>query len=69
MWTCGIDMATQQAKPAISSSTCSARGDRPSDSGDFTPPVVTEVSCAGGRRRSARESGSIVARQNRPMPK
>ena len=29
MWTCGIDIATQQATPAMQSSVCAASVDRP----------------------------------------
>ena len=44
MCTCGIDIATQQQKPATASTTCSAAGDRPSDA------CVLRTACCDRRR-------------------
>ena len=67
MWTCGIDMATQQAKPARQSTTCSALGERPSPG----PPARKSAEAAGSvgaRRRNTSRNGSMLSAQNTPMP-
>ena len=69
MWTCGIDMATQQATPAMLSSTVSAFGDRPSGRSGFAATVAElAVLIAGGRLRSTRARLSITTMQKMPTP-
>ena len=55
MWTCGIDIATQQATPAMQSSVCAALVDRPngraSRADGCAPPASTAAASAGGRPR------------------
>ncbi len=71
MWTCGIDIATQQLRPAMTSTVCRAKGDMPSGRGDrvATCAVAAAVSVSGDRRRRTSVSGSIVATQNTAMPR
>ena len=57
MCTCGIDIATQQATPAMQSSATSAAGGRPNGCADARPrflprqPVSWQLAAHGGRRR------------------
>src|SRR5687767_11334635 len=71
MWTCGIDIATQQLKPATTRTACSAFGDIPSGRGDrdATPAVVTLLSVSGERRRRTSTRGNIAATQKTAMPR
>src|SRR5690606_30040357 len=99
MWTCGIDIATQQATPAMHSSTSSVLEEMPSRSIDGTaaaigpvPAVAAGIGAAvaagigaavaagagpagaapevdvAARARNSCASGTMVIRQNRPMP-
>ncbi len=76
MCTCGIDIATQQATPAMHSRVCTAPADMPSTSGWPEPPTAaatlpaagTACTSTGGLRRSTIASGSIDSTQNTPMP-
>ncbi len=72
MCTCGIDIATQQLRPAITSTVCSAARDMPSGrDGHVADPLgVAGVTgpVRGERRRSISESGSMVATQNTATP-
>ena len=69
MWTCGIDIATQQATPATINSAISVLEERPS-----VPRVPLDTApaasagCDGAGRRIARMSGSMATAQIRPMP-
>ena len=72
MWTCGIDIATQQLTPAMTSTVCSAAGDIPSGRDD------RDADARGRGRRSrsaataagaASASGTMVATQNTAMPR
>ncbi len=72
MWTCGIDIATQQLRPAMTSTVCSAAGDMPSgrDGCDEARGAQEATGASrGDRRRSARVSGSMVATQKMAMPR
>src|SRR6267143_1781870 len=69
MWTCGMDMATQHARPATERSASKAFGVRPNGrSGRFAVAPELAWPGKGGRLRSSNASGSIVARQNAPSP-
>ena len=70
MCTCGIDIATQQATPAMHSSDLQrCRRERHSGLPARAAGVPAPAPCsAGGRRRSISASGSIVTTQNTPMP-
>ena len=64
MWTCGIDIATQQPTPAIESSAVSAFGDKPERlrfAALSLQCAPRPCSAAGARRRSEKASGSIAA--------
>ena len=71
MCTCGIDMATQQERPAMISTVCSAAGDmsrgRPVRAA--ARPVTAVGPAIGERRRSARASGSMVITQKTAIPR
>jgi len=73
MCTWGIDIATQHATPAVQSSRSSAPPGMPSGRGEVVAPPETATGAAtgwaGGRRRSESASGSMLARQNTPMPR
>ncbi len=71
MWTCGIDIATQQLTPAMTSTVCSAAGDIPRGRGDRDAArgVVDVVLVSGDRRRRASTSGNMVATQKTAMPR
>ncbi len=71
MCTCGIDIATQQLRPAMISTVWSAAGDIPSGRRDHEAAyALADVGgVSGGRRRSARASGTMVATQNTAMPR
>ena len=62
MWTCGIDIATQQDSPAMVSSTCSARGDSPSERTCHAPraAIARAFPLGDGPRRTS-ATGSMVA--------
>ena len=67
MWTCGIDIATQQATPATHKIACSALGDRPA----AVCAAACEASTAGppslgARRRSIGTNGSIASAHTTP---
>ena len=70
MCTCGMDIATQQLRPAMISTVCSAAGDIPSGrcDHDATCDVADVAAVRGDRRRRARASGTMVTTQNTPMP-
>jgi hypothetical protein len=69
MWTCGIDMATQQATPAIASTAVKALGDRPSGLSLFNPPLNSApADTAGGRCRSVKARKNMAAAQKMPVP-
>ncbi len=70
MWTCGIDIATQQLRPAMTSKVCSAAGDSPCGRGDHDARWEVEevASVDGDCRRSASASGNMVDTQKRAMP-
>jgi len=71
MCTCGIDIATQQLRPAITSTICRAPGDIPS--GRSVPAAACcageATAVRGERRRSTSESGTIVVTQKTAMPR
>ena len=52
MWTCGIDIATQQATPASTSSAMSVFGDRPS--GRVAADAASALCVTGASRAAAR---------------
>ena len=65
MWTCGIDMATQQPMPATISTACKALGERPSERDEWaaTPALPSAACCKGGGRRNTKASGTMTRRQ------
>src|SRR5262245_65919705 len=71
MCTCGIDIATQQLRPAITSTVWRAAGDIPKESGDrdADPGVAPAGSVNDGRRRRDSVSGNMVATQKTAMPR
>jgi hypothetical protein len=71
MWTCGIDIATQQLRPAITRTVCSAAGDMPSGRDDRAGARGTAEATAssGDRRRMASTSGSMLATQKMAIPR
>jgi hypothetical protein len=68
IWTCGIDIATQHATPAIDRSPSSALGDSPSGVALDLPESKASVDASGGRFASTKASGSMVAKQKTPTP-
>ena len=72
MCTCGIDIATQQATPAMQSSVCAAFIDRPNGRVDGTGAPARTGACdgasAGGRARMKSASAAIVRAEKMPMP-
>jgi hypothetical protein len=68
MWTCGIDMATQQAIPAMHNSAISAFEETPSVP-SLPAALAWEAAecCDGARRRSSSESGISVTTQMTPI--
>ena len=68
MCTCGIDIATQHATPAMHSSVCSAAGDSPSgrSARGCLRRRAARRRASGGRRRSTSASGSIVDQAEQP---
>src|SRR5262249_9989689 len=68
---CGIDIATQQLRPAMTSTVWRAAGDIPNGSGDGNadPWVATVDSVSGDRRRRDSVSGNMVATQKIAMPR
>jgi hypothetical protein len=68
MWTCGIAIATQQARPATQSKTISALGETPRLRGK---PVLaaSNILAIGCARRSAKMNGSVASAQNIPTPR
>src|SRR5688572_12506629 len=70
MWTCGIDIATQQLSPAMISTACSAAGDIPRgrEMCDATCGGAEVASVSGDRRRRASANGTMDATQKTPMP-
>jgi hypothetical protein len=71
MWTCGIDMATQQLRPAMINRVWSAAGDIPRGRTDGEPAgdVVVVVPASGDRRRKVSASGSMVTTQKPAIPR
>ena len=71
MWTWGIDMATQQLRPAMTSTVCSAAGDIPSGREDreTTWEVADGGAVSGEPRRRVRARGSITATQKTAIPR
>ena len=68
MWTCGIDIATQQPTLATHNSAISAFGETPRA---LAPPVViaaAPASAIGMRRRSVMTSSGMLSAQNTPTP-
>ena len=70
MWTCGIDIATQQLRLAMTSMACSAPGDSPRGRGDHDAggKLDDAGSVGGGRLLSTRVSGNMVTAQDRAIP-
>ena len=72
MWTCGIDIATQQATPAMQSSVCAAPVDRPNGRASridrWAPPASATAASAGGRPRMKIASVAIDSAENTPRP-
>ena len=70
MCTCGIDIATQQATPAMHSSTCACVGVIPNGlpGGAVAPVLVTTNAACGGRRRISKASAVMVTKQKAPSP-
>jgi hypothetical protein len=68
MWTCGIAMATQQARPATQSRAISALGEMPRLRAE---PVLaaSNIHAIGCARRNAKMNGSVARAQNIPMPR
>ena len=70
MWTWGIDIATQHATAATSSSVCRAAGDMTAGRRVGPAPAVARPArAAGARRRRTSASGSMVTAQKTPMPR
>ena len=66
MWTCGMDMAMQQASPASTSSACSIAGERPACPEGCALPLGDSLRTALDRWRSIRQSGSMAIVQTMP---
>ena len=68
MWTCGIDIATQQAVPATISSAIAAPGESPNGlaPSGARPGMVAAVTGAGGRAYSRNERANMAMPQ--PIP-
>ena len=69
MCTCGIDIATQQATPAMHSSTCACARLRPKGRSEGTGPPARRAgaaTAAGGRGRIASDSTGITSAQKMP---
>ena len=61
MWTCGIDIATQHATPAMRSSVCSAAGDRPSAVRALAEPGPAHLSARWAPVRRRRRPAAFPA--------
>ena len=69
MWTCGIDMATQQATPAMTSKICSAPCDIPASSSREAVGVTAALRVRGrAAAQQQRESGAAPRDRRAPTP-